>query len=176
VLLPASLIVDDAGDDLDGGEEGRALAAIGAGPRPAPRHLADGTAEIPPTPSVRRHRRSSRPADPAPSTPRAGDGSTADTEPLPIRRPEPTVFTPSGLPFRSRDGDRPDAAPVPEPNGAIDADTDGKGQREVRSMMTSYRAGTLRGRDDAARLTEGSPPPPELIIPKQDSHGTDEGR
>jgi hypothetical protein len=43
-------------------------------------------------------------------------------------------------------------------------------------MMSSYRSGTLRGRDDAARLIEGASPPTELIIPKQDSHGTDEGR
>jgi hypothetical protein len=40
--------------------------------------------------------------------------------------------------------------------------------------MSSYRSGTLRGRDDAARLDGATQP--ELIIPKQDTHGTDEGR
>ena len=180
VLLPASLIADDTDDDLDDG--GRALAAIGAGPRPSPRHLAEGTAEIPPIPPIppMPAARRRRPGGPAPTAP------SSDTEPLASRRPQPTVYTPSGLPFRTRESgpggtsDGPDGSEAADPSDPSDP-TDpgqraGRGPDQVRSLMSSYRSGTLRGRDDAARLTEGSPPPPELIIPKQDSPGSDEGR
>jgi signal transduction histidine kinase len=176
VLLPASLITDEADGEFDT-DPGRALAAIGAGPRPGPRHLAEGTAEIAPTPAARRHRRSTRPVDKAtpisPAPTGSNPGLASDTEPLPVRRPEATVFTPSGLPFRTKDGD-PDPLAEASPDGS--APSPARTPEDTRTRMSRYRSETLRGRDDAARLTDNGPPPPELIIPKQDSHGSDEGR
>jgi len=195
VLLPSALIADDSPDHLDGGpEEGRALAAIGAGPRPSPRHLADPTAEATPSSAVRRHRRGKDPApgpassalrsggseatgatreDDAPLAPAPARAERVPTDSEPTRRAEPTVFTPAGLPFRTKDS-APDGDGEPSTSPAGRAS---RGPEGVRSLMSSYRSGTQRGREEAARLVEnGGPTAPELIIPKQDTHGTDEGR
>jgi hypothetical protein len=44
-------------------------------------------------------------------------------------------------------------------------------------MMASYRSGTLRGRDEAARLDDTDPgKSPQWNIPQQDPPGTHEGR
>jgi signal transduction histidine kinase len=119
----------------------------------------------------------------APSSPPARSGP-------PTRGTEPIVYTPSGLPLRRR-GPTPGTGPAESPesaprragsargNGsAVDDEPSGevvaRGE-DVRSLMSSYRSGTLRGRDDASRLTENNNHPPELNIPKQDN-GTDEGR
>jgi hypothetical protein len=114
------------------------------------------------------------------------------------------VYTPAGLPWRRRDtGAHPRVTPGPtptsdrnapptagtaegtgtntsshaSPTGGNGADHTGRGPEQVRTMMASYRSGTLRGRDDVARMA--SPPEdesPQWSIPRQDAGGTDEGR
>jgi hypothetical protein len=79
----------------------------------------------------------------------------------PVRRADPPVLTPSGLPFRQRE-----PAPAGEPSrpaagngqaavpGNASIGRAGRAPDDMRSIMASYRSGTLRGRLDAARLTE----------------------
>jgi signal transduction histidine kinase len=189
VLLPASLIAEGGSLDDSLAESGRRpsqLAAIGAVPRPSPRHAAEAAeATVAITP---------RPPEPVP------EPSTSEPPALP-RRPEPTVYTPAGLPWRRRDtgahpripqapgADRnaPPAAGTVEgpttntssraaPTGGNGTDRTGRGPEQVRTMMASYRSGTLRGRDDAARLTPPEEESPQWSIPRQDAGATDEGR
>jgi len=70
----------------------------------------------------------------------------------PAAAPEPPKLTPSGLPLRQRRH-----SPEPAASGG-QSDTPGRpaaparDPNVTRSMMASYRSGTLRGRSDAARL------------------------
>jgi signal transduction histidine kinase len=159
----------------------------------------------------------------------AGGEAEADAAPGEAggRPPEPTVLTPSGLPFRQRDpgtGPRspapvspvpmpiapispapstvvpPPPAPVPLQQRPVGAEastpatsngtpTNGstangaghpRAPEDVRSMMASYRSGTLRGRNEAARLTEDEPSTsdtsdPTALEPEPRLPGTDEG-
>ncbi len=96
--------------------------------------------------------------DPEPSAPPPPSApSTAEIVPP---RGEATVFTPSGLPWRDRDaGARSRHTVIPAPAAEAPAGRTGPdGGRpieEIRSMLTSYRAGTLQGRQDSARLVNG---------------------
>jgi signal transduction histidine kinase len=105
---------------------------------------------------------------------------------------ESPKLTPSGLPWRQR---KPADVPAPRPataaevivgpagTGTPDAGTGrpnggGRDPDQTRSLMASYRSGTLRGRTEAARLvesghnppegTEGSPPPDATHEPPTD--------
>jgi hypothetical protein len=169
----------------------------------------------------------------SPENPSSAAGSNADGddnadgdnagggEVAPERRAEPTILTPSGLPWRRRDkgpaeGTVSSAAPSPsapssssappslsEPPSLSAASSSsapsssagplahtpaisptsvptnspigraGRGPEEVRSIMSSYRSGTLRGRIDAARLNDTNHAP-EWTDVTQESHGTDE--
>lgn len=136
------------------------------------------------------------PSGPLPQLPvRPGDS------PLP-RRPMPPVLTPSGLPFRQRDPQPSEPPPVPEsptrvgdeaasprpeapstdlPDGerpgqkdpTVAAPRPERGREDVRSIMSSYRSGTLRGRVDAAQLA-GTSHAPERAPQAQQPHSTDE--
>jgi signal transduction histidine kinase len=82
---------------------------------------------------------------------------------------EPTILTPSGLPWRPRErGNSQPLSGLPltglplagsengRPGAVADPDI-GRTPRppdEIRSIMASYRSGTLRGRIDAARLND----------------------
>ena len=165
VLLPATLIVEEAADvatssegfdagDLDGLRPSQ-LAAIGTG-RQAPASPADAPAIPPPRPA-------STPA-PAPTSPQTGAGRVTARP-----RGEPPVLTPAGLPWRPRPGnpsDRPTSiagspAPVESALAATGESSPTAPRREpVRDKLASLRAGTVRGRDDAARLQQ-----PELEAP-----------
>jgi signal transduction histidine kinase len=99
---------------------------------------------------------------------------------------EPTVLTPSGLPWRPKE--RGNGRPLPgsarsgsplsdaesgRPGNAGDLEH-GRTARppdEVRSIMASYRSGTLRGRIDAARLND---PPLDPQWTDTMPHGPDE--
>ena len=100
------------------------------------------------------------------------------------RRRDSTMITPSGLPFRQRDnggavtsGPRSPApispvpvapagpassAPLPTQQRPLGAEANGSDHsrppEEVRSMMASYRSGTLRGRTEAAKLANSDEP------------------
>jgi signal transduction histidine kinase len=125
-------------------------------------------------------------ADPWRSFVTAAPSSEELVDPKPAtaqRRDEPTTLTPSGLPFRHKEtaSPRPPApispvpvSPTPHPSTVVPAvpaqprpfDTDApvtangvdhaRPPEDVRTMMASYRSGTLRGRTEAARLAEAS--------------------
>ncbi len=123
--------------------------------------------------------RTARPSRPPAESPRRvtaarekppEDGKAARAEAAAIlgdRRQDPTVLTPSGLPWRQRtrgapatgaaDDGQPDpeaVAPMeamPEPDGGV-SDSLTVDAEAARTRMASYRSGTLRGRNDAARL------------------------
>ena len=120
-------------------------------------------AAAPPLPSAHPPVPTPAPA-PAPEPPAA--------RPEPTRGDEPPKFTASGLPWRQRAAtDEPTTAAggvVAAGSGASAArPTAGPQPRDpdtTRSMMDSYRSGTLRGRTDAARLAggdAGAPTPPD---------------
>jgi signal transduction histidine kinase len=127
------------------------------------------------------------------------------------RRDGPTTLTPSGLPFRHKETGSPLApapispvpvspvSPAPHPSTVVaavpaqplpvDAEATvaangvdhARPPEEIRSMMASYRSGTLRGRTEAARLAEESSTVDAEIIddvdiePEPRLPGTDEG-
>jgi signal transduction histidine kinase len=121
-----------------------------------------------------------------PSTPSARTGSSA-------RRPDAPILTPSGLPWRQRSGPgrgpghpapvTPVAPAHPDP-GSITADnslTAGsagaaytRGPEDMRSRMSAFRSGTLRGRSDAARLTDSSHPPGPAETPHEPTANEEE--
>jgi signal transduction histidine kinase len=133
----------------------------------------------------------------------AGSGANpanAAAEAAQARRAEPPILTPSGLPFRQRDT-VPSAPAVAEaagptgqtgpggPTGSAPArpatgsgvptnspigGRTGRGPDEVRTLMSSYRSGTLRGRIDSARLAENNHHAPEWTPSTQESHRTEE--
>ena len=112
----------------------------------------------------------------------AGSDEAVDARPADgAKRDAPTTLTPSGLPFRHKDSGppRPPApiSPVPvpaaaypstvvpgvpaqqrpvgaEPSSATNGADHSRPPEQVRSMMASYRSGTLRGRTEAARLAD----------------------
>jgi signal transduction histidine kinase len=160
VLLPATLIAEESPGEvyqLDGAEYaiGRLphLAAIGAG----------------------RHRQESVTAQAEVVTPVDDTPLYRETRYEPPVRADPPVLTPSGLPWRQRrTAER--TGPVRPPSRVPDpprpaTETDGgnggnrgngtppvgRGLEDMRNLMGSYRAGTLRGRSDAARSLEEPP-------------------
>jgi signal transduction histidine kinase len=106
----------------------------------------------------------------------------------PSRATEPPKLTPSGLPWRQRQSSPGEPPPrtrlaggaaeatggwatiagAPDATGQAGA-TDGgmgnaqgtRGPDQTRSLMASYRSGTLRGRTEAARLAGSAPQTPE---------------
>ncbi|MDG4794528.1 nitrate- and nitrite sensing domain-containing protein [Micromonospora sp. WMMD1082] len=85
------------------------------------------------------------------------EGPPPSEPPAVAQRPAPPVaHTEHGLPMRVRQASIArqlrDAPPAQTP--PADGDEEGRSPDEVRKMMSSYRSGTLRGRDDAARLLD----------------------
>jgi signal transduction histidine kinase len=130
-----------------------------------------------------------------PAAPPTALPNAAPIEPAaPTRRTDPPVLTPSGLPFRQRDpapggATAAAASPRAEPGGpAASPPSNGQGPLpdnaaigragrapdDMRSIMASYRSGTLRGRMDAARLVETDEDSPEWTAPTPESHDTEE--
>jgi signal transduction histidine kinase len=131
------------------------------------------------------------PAAAAEDVPIAGLGGES------VGRSEPTILTPSGLPWRQRGKglvqppstgsagapSHPPATPTTPTSTPTSAPTSlptnspigraSRGPEEARSIMSSYRSGTLRGRIDAARLNDTSHAP-EWTQATQESHRTDE--
>jgi signal transduction histidine kinase len=103
------------------------------------------------------------PAAPSAAAPVA-DAPPAETPApeTPAAPPEPPKLTPSGLPLRQRRySPEPTAAGGPTDAPAHPA-SPARDPDATRSMMASYRSGTLRGRSDAARLIgeQGPTAPP----------------
>ncbi|HEX6872928.1 MAG TPA: nitrate- and nitrite sensing domain-containing protein [Micromonosporaceae bacterium] len=123
-------------------------------------------------------------------------GAVTTTPESTPRDADPPRLTPSGLPWRPRPprsgtpapgvsapvhtGSAPDATtagatadPLHSPTGAVPTM---RSAEDLRHRMTSYRSGTLRGRNDAALLAEGfaapgwpaaEPEPPASTLPAQ---------
>jgi signal transduction histidine kinase len=177
VLLPSTLMAEELGDDVFAGphdvselDTGRAAQlAIAAG-----RHRIAGETTITPVPSLP-SRLATEPEDaPAPE----------EITPVELPAPRPAIMTPSGLPWRQREG----AASEPPPgshyangvNGTAAEPTPaqigraGRGPEEMRNIMSSYRSGTLRGRSDAARLASDDEAPDRTTPVTPESPGIDE--
>jgi hypothetical protein len=100
--------------------------------------------------------------DPAPDQPPASTPeSTPAVTPAPPR-PGPPLLTPAGLPWRKRpaqtDTGTGTGTGMAEPVDPPSSSQAGRGADDVRDLMASYRSGTLRGRTDAARLTDPNQP------------------
>ncbi len=103
------------------------------------------------------------PTRPTPAQAPAPAGAPAPEAPAaaPVTEVEPPKLTPAGLPWRQRRSD-PDeaAAPVagsqPVANSPQPSAGPARDPEATRSLMDSYRSGTLRGRTEAARITEES--------------------
>jgi signal transduction histidine kinase len=181
VLLPSTLMAEELGDDVFSGpldvselDTGRSVPlAIAAG-----RHRIAGETTITPAPTLPRR---------VPTDPEEADGEPAPSEgitPVELSGPRPTIMTPSGLPWRQREG----AASEPPPgsryengvNGTVVEPTPaqigraGRGPEEMRNIMSSYRSGTLRGRSEAARLASDDEAPERTAPATPESPGTDE--
>jgi hypothetical protein len=97
----------------------------------------------------------------------AGTAATADA--APAREPATPAATDDGLPRRRRQANLPrqlsavpgEPAPAPAPTPADDEPAV-RSPEDVRALMASLQAGTVRGRRDAAELPRepGAPPDP----------------
>lgn len=94
---------------------------------------------------------------PEPTT--TDDQAPDQPAPAPQAEAETPRLTPSGLPFRQR---RARSEPAPEPSQGSKPVMSSRDPDATRSLMSSYQSGTLRGRSDAARLTEAQASPPSV--------------
>jgi hypothetical protein len=130
-------------------------------------------------------------------------GSSAVPLPTQRRAADPPILTPSGLPWRLKPpkaapGSTPPGPALPPPAGTGDVPGEAtqrlvgdggsspgnghglagasseRGPDKTRSLMASYRSGTLRGRTDAARLTRQDRQPPEWTESTSEPRVTEE--
>ena len=110
---------------------------------------------------------------PAPDTPVTDAAPMTPVAPItPTAPPAPSTAPGNGHPGQPGQPGQPDAAPLVE----VGPPRPVRGLEETRSLMASYRSGTMRGRTEAARLAEANNHhTPEWTQPAQESVGSEDG-